>query len=264
MLRRRPTGLAIAVVSLALVLQVIAIAGRPAVARAVSVQSVCPVSSIALAGLHGTDRGCRFRVMARAADKRVVHEDCTIVGTKRDDILRGTSGKDVICGYKGDDVIKARGGPDLVYGGSGKDRVRGGPGRDELQGEEGNDKLVGGADGDDLFGQLGNDRLLGGGWVDFLAGGYGNDFMSGGPGGDFAFDTFGSDVAELGAGRDGFESRHGLDVVRAGRGDDFCLTLKDGQPGDIIDGGPGQDHFDADAGDIWTGAEVGPQVCNAC
>jgi len=262
---RRSLGVCVKAVSLAVIVQgfVVVTGGGPA-AGATTMHAVCSISASVVTTSHRTERGCRFRAISRAADQRIVHHDCTIEGTARDDILRGTGGKDVICGKQGDDVIKAAGGRDTVYGGSGKDRVRGGPGRDALYGEDGNDRLRGGADSDDLQGQKGNDRLFGGDWIDFISGGYGDDFMSGGSGQDFVFDTFGSDVAMLGPGRDSFDSTRGVDVVKAGTGDDFCLTVKDGRPGDMIDGGPGEDHFDADATDSWTAVEIGPEICNAC
>jgi Ca2+-binding RTX toxin-like protein len=262
---RRSLGICVKAVSLAVIVQgFVVVTGSGPVAGATTMGAVCSISATVVTATHRVERGCRFKAISRAADRRVVHHDCTIEGTDRDDILRGTGGKDVICGMQGDDVIKAAGGQDTVYGGSGKDRIRGGPGRDALYGEDGNDRLRGGADSDDLQGQKGNDRLFGGDWIDFISGGYGDDFMSGGSGQDFVFDTFGSDVAMLGPGRDSFDSSRGVDVVNAGRGDDFCLNVKDGRPGDMIDGGPGEDHFDADATDSWSAVEIGPEICNAC
>jgi Ca2+-binding RTX toxin-like protein len=66
---------------------------------------------------------------------------CTIVGTKRSDVLRGTRKKDVICGLGGNDRITGRGGRDVLLGGTGKDRVTGGSGRDRHYGNSGNDRL---------------------------------------------------------------------------------------------------------------------------
>ena len=86
----------------------------------------------------------------------------------------------------------------------------------------------------------------------------------GGFGDDFVSDTRGSDVANLGGDQDFFDSLKGVDVVHAGPGNDFCLSVKDGDPGDFIDGGPGVDRFDADSTDSWVNAEIGPEICNAC
>ena len=44
----------------------------------------------------------------------------------------------------------------------------------------------------------------------------------------------------------------------------LSLSVKDGDPGDVIDGGPGVDRFDADSTDSWVNAEIGPEICNAC
>ena len=198
--RRMKVGTAVA--SLAMVLQgVFAIAG-PATAHATlpMVQSLCAFNTSSLASLDDpAQRGCRWSAIARAADVGIVHQNCTIEGTRRDDRLRGTGGKDVICGFQGDDVIKALGGNDIVYGGAGKDRILGDGGKDRLVGEDGNDRLVGGASRNSILGQLGNDVLIGGGRTDFMAGGYRRrSLLSGGSGDDFVSDTRGSDIANLG------------------------------------------------------------------
>ena len=44
---------------------------------------------------------------------------CTITGTRRDDRLRGSFGRDVICGLGGDDRITGLFGADVVYGDAG-------------------------------------------------------------------------------------------------------------------------------------------------
>jgi len=228
----------------------------------------CPLSQVALARIAAGDQpfpACAWPAVAETADVSVLHEECTIVGTEAADVIEGTSGKDVICGYQGDDVIKALAGGDVVYGGAGKDRMRGGPGGDEMHGEAGNDRLYGGLAGDRLYGQMGNDRLFGEGWSDYLSGAYGNDYISGGPGSDYAFDSYGFELAELGAGGDQWYSVRGQDVVYAGRGNDWCITVFDDLPGDVIDGGRGTDDvFDADVGDTVTGFEIGPEACYGC
>src|SRR5690349_10139415 len=53
-----------------------------------------------------------------------------IVGTARNDVLRGTPGPDVISGKAGNDKLYGRGGNDRLYGGPGADRFFCGPGRD--------------------------------------------------------------------------------------------------------------------------------------
>ena len=54
----------------------------------------------------------------------------TIAGSRRRDLIRGTSGDDVIAALGGDDVIQGRGGNDIVCGGPGRDRISGGAGTD--------------------------------------------------------------------------------------------------------------------------------------
>ena len=240
--------------------------GGPATARPAAVSAaVCPLDVAAVAAVGRQDRGCAWPVIARAADTLAVHPNCTIEGTDGDDVLEGTGEKDVICGHQGDDVIRALDGADIVFGGAGRDRIRGGPGRDRLYGEDGNDRVRGGNGSDQVYGQIGDDRLFGDDWDDYLAGGYGNDLMAGGPGSDNAYDSFGIDVAMLGAGRDLFYSDRGIDVVHGGAGSDFCLTTADGRPGDVVDGGLGdEDQFDADTTDSWTSVEVGPEPCIGC
>lgn len=61
-----------------------------------------------------------------------------IVGTTRDDILRGGSI---------DELFLARQGSDTVYAGSGNDVAYGGRGNDQLSGQSGNDVLYGGGSG---------------------------------------------------------------------------------------------------------------------
>jgi len=68
--------------------------------------------------------------------------DCTIAGTRRDDVLTGTPGRDVICGLGGDDVLRGRGGNDVLRGGGGADRLVGGKGRDAFDGGRGADLLL--------------------------------------------------------------------------------------------------------------------------
>jgi hypothetical protein len=55
-----------------------------------------------------------------------------IVGTARNDVLRGTRGPDVIYGKAGNDKLYGRGGNDRLYGGPGADRFFCGPGRDTV------------------------------------------------------------------------------------------------------------------------------------
>ncbi len=75
--------------------------------------------------------------------KRVIHvpEDCTVLGTSGNNILRGTARNDVICGLTGNDRLIGLGGNDILIGGSGNDILIGGSGNDILIGGSGNDRL---------------------------------------------------------------------------------------------------------------------------
>jgi Ca2+-binding RTX toxin-like protein len=77
---------------------------------------------------------------ASALGKRTAR--CTIVGSARANVLRGTRKKDVICGLGGNDRITGRAGNDVIIGGPGRDTVNGQSGRDRLYGNGGNDKLI--------------------------------------------------------------------------------------------------------------------------
>jgi hypothetical protein len=76
-----------------------------------------------------------------------------------DDVLRGTSGRDVVMGLGGNDTITGGNGDDVVCGGAGNDTITGG---------NGDDVLLGGAGDDTLRGENGSDTLIGGAGTDVL------------------------------------------------------------------------------------------------
>ncbi len=85
-----------------------------------------------------------------------------IVGSIRDDVIRGSSVANVLDGFEGDDFIKGRSGNDDLKGFRGDDHLDGGTGSDTLNGGEGNDTLRGGGLGDTfVFGKdCDEDRIL--------------------------------------------------------------------------------------------------------
>ena len=100
----------------------------------------------------------------------------TIVGTDRNDRIKGSPGPDVIVGRGGDDVIRGEQGNDVLCGGYGND---------ELVGLAGNDRLSGGPGEDGLFGVGGNDIEVGGRGNDLMTSGGGDagaDVLVGAPG----------------------------------------------------------------------------------
>jgi Ca2+-binding RTX toxin-like protein len=114
---------------------------------------------------------------------------CTITGTTRNDVLRGTPGPDVICGLAGNDKILGGGGYDVLIGGPGRDRLYGNAGVDVLIGGTGNDALSGGPSRDLIQGGQGRDTLSGGSGPDRLVGGRDRDHLNGGTGRDSCVDT---------------------------------------------------------------------------
>ena len=110
------------------------------------------------------------------------HGKCTIKGSPKKDVLRGTRKSDVICGRSGNDRIRGLGGDDLIIGGPGKDRVWGGQGDDQLKGGGGSDFLHGGSGDDLIYGGGSSDSLFGEPDDDILEGGGGEDSCDGGPG----------------------------------------------------------------------------------
>jgi hypothetical protein len=134
---------------------------------------------------------------------------CTINGTRGNDIIRGTPGDDVICAGAGNDIVHGRGG---------NDTIRGQGGNDVLHGEAGNDRLEGGSGNDVLHGGEGNDTILGQGGDDVLSGGEGNDRLVGGSGRDVLTGQDGRDALDA---RDGVR---GNDAAKGGRNADSCAA----------------------------------------
>ncbi|HEV7482555.1 MAG TPA: calcium-binding protein [Solirubrobacterales bacterium] len=204
-----------------------------------------------------------------------------IVGTDGNDVIHGTPGRDVIWGGKGDDTILGSLGNDLICGGQGADLIHGGRGNDEVDGgagdddrvygDLGDDKVMGGAGaGDEVAGDLGIDIVNGGaGNEDLVHGDYGWDRMSGGAGkGDIA--SFATDVASAnGAGvwaslakhrayGDGHDKLFGFESIE---GSAFRDTLFGNGQGNVIDGGPGDDHLTGGGGPDTLNGGQGSDGC---
>ena len=64
------------------------------------------------------------------ADASERHDDITIVGNKKSNVIYGGAGDDVLSGGKGKDEIKGNAGDDTIYGGAGNDTLDGGAGDD--------------------------------------------------------------------------------------------------------------------------------------
>lgn len=195
-----------------------------------------------------------------------------IIGTKKNDTLKGTAQSDNILGLGGNDTLLGLAGVDTLDGGKGNDKLYGGAGKDILRGGVGDDLLDGGKDVDKLAGGAGNDVLEGGKGGDKLDGGAGTDWASYEHSttgltasllgnlpqfsvivsGDALGDTYanienlrGSNQADLLVGNDGSNTIEGL------KGDDF---LAGAGGNDILIGGEGNDFLEGDAGaDVLNG-----------
>ncbi|WP_454714941.1 hypothetical protein [Caulobacter segnis] len=96
----------------------------------------------------------------------------SIMGSRFDDVFRGTDGYNQINGENGNDLIEGRGGDDNLSGGAGNDVVRGGAGNDIVSGGSGNDQIFG-DDGDDYIPLFAETDIASG--DDVIDGGAGQD-----------------------------------------------------------------------------------------
>ena len=172
-----------------------------------------------------------------------------IVGTDRNDVLKGGDNADIIEGGGGNDRLYGNDGDDYLYGDDGNDRLYGNDGDDYLYGGEGNDRLNGGAGDDYLYGGEGNDRLNGGAGDDYLYGGNGRDVLNGGNGNDYIYGGDGRDTLIGGGGDDVIYGESGNDFIHGasgnnslygGSGDDQIIG---GSGNNIISGGAGNDYL---------------------
>jgi hypothetical protein len=116
--------------------------------------------------------------------------------------------------------------------------------------------ISGSAGKDDLTGTAGPDVICGFGGDDHLYGGGGNDLLIGGGGNDRVYGEDGNDVSKGGAGADGIFDTKGLDRLLGGDGNEICVYAKDGQGGDLVDGGTGKDIYAANTLDTKKNVEV--------
>jgi len=152
---------------------------------------------------------------------------CTITGTSGPDHLVGTVGNDVICGLGGPDVIAGMGGQDVVSGGrGGHDTVSFTWASKGVRVRVGFRAFAGGTE----F-VSGIEDVIGSPWDDVIRGGDVPNVIR---------TLTGDDVIVGGLGRDHLYGGRGADRIGA----------RDGQPGDVVDGGLGKDTCLADVGDL--------------
>lgn len=144
------------------------------------------------------------------------------------DSLDASDGNDYASGGIGDDTLSLRGGRDLAYGDDGNDRIDAGIGFDTVFGGAGDDSLTGNGGNDSLFGDEGNDEIGGGSGADTLVGGAGDDVLFG--------LSSGLSTADSATAADG------VDLLFGGEGNDRLVL----GPGDIGEGGAGDDLFEID------------------
>jgi len=177
----------------------------------------------------------------------------TIIGTRHDDRLVGTSGSDVIVGMEGDDRVVGKGGDDWICGRAGYDRLYPGRGSDHVEGGRGGDTIYHSAGDDEMSGGRGRTDVVDYGsarsrvQVDAgtgvaMVGGAEHDRLDGL---EYYLLTPYADRFSAGAAGAGVYSGDGDDVIAGGPGNDFL----DGGPGDDrVDGGRGSDNLKGDVG----------------
>jgi Ca2+-binding RTX toxin-like protein len=183
---------------------------------------------------------------ASAAVPRCFGKVARIVGTSRDERLKGTQGRDVIHGRGGDDLIRGLAGNDLLCGGGGSDLLIGRDGRDRLDGggapdglQPGKGKDVvrgGGGQLDDvrypdatrsIMASLADDQVTGMGTdtlggVELIVGGPFDDEIEGNKASNVLIGLEGNDTITGLGGGDGVVGGEGDDVLDGGNGFDFA------------------------------------------
>ena len=157
-------------------------------------------TSIYIANLNGSGLKRVLTASVAAAADPDVQPGCNFTGTPRHDVIRGTSGPDLICYSAGGDTIYGRGGNDVIFGGLGGDTIYGGAGNDLIQ-SGGNHSIK----GDRIYGGPGDDFLTGSPLADYINGGSGNDRVYGWTGNDTLVTkdgVQGNDLVDGGLGRD--------------------------------------------------------------
>jgi Ca2+-binding RTX toxin-like protein len=134
----------------------------------------------------------------------------------------GTKGNDIIAGTEGRDTINGNGGMDTICGKDGNDTINGGADDDQIYGEDGNDSNSGGAARDQIYGGAGDDSISGGDDFDYGFGGDGNDLIKG---------DKGSDALSGDADNDTIDGGLGPDYISGGDGTDKCSIGENGRDG---------------------------------
>jgi Ca2+-binding RTX toxin-like protein len=148
-------------------------------------------------------------------------ESFYFVGGSYADQFTGGNLADHIEGRSGNDTLSGQGGADSIFGGAGVDTIYGGTGNDSIYGDTSvavanQDYSTAGGHVDYIYGGAGNDTIYGQDNIDILYGGDDNDRILG-----------------------GLDS----DLLYGGNGDDFLDGGSNGQAGDVLVGGAGNDVY---------------------
>lgn len=161
-----------------------------------------------------------------------------LYGSRFDDELRGTNGKNTLSGDKGADKLYGRAGNDVLSGGQGNDWLDGGVGADRFVGGSGSDRVLytsakGGVVADLLMAERNTGDALGDSYksIEQLYGSNHPDELRG---------TNLKNIVSGGAGDDSLFGRGGADKLYGRDGDD---TLHGGSGDDLLWGGTGADSF---------------------
>lgn len=185
-----------------------------------------------------------------------------------------TDGDDSYSGTDDHETINAMDGSDTVYGNDGTDTLRMAQGDDYGAGGKDDDTISGGAGNDVLNGGNGNDVIRGEGGSDILSSNLNNlakatDVAKAFDEGDLAkarsffsnntISDQGNDDLGGGAGHDLITDFAGDNHLRGGTGNDLLMALDKGSAAgagvDTLDGGMGIDRLQGDDGDIMIGGE---------
>jgi Ca2+-binding RTX toxin-like protein len=177
------------------------------------------------------DLAAHTAVTLGESDRVLGFED--VIGSRRDDRLRGDAGPNRLSGGGGNDALDGRLGPDVLIGGRGFDTAiysgRPEPLTVTLEGRAGDgargegDNVTSSVEG--VTGGRAGDVLIGSSRANSLRGGNGRDRLVGGGGPDLLIGGLGRDRAEGGRGRDDLFMRdRSADAVLCGRGEDTAVV----------------------------------------
>ena len=178
-----------------------------------------------------------------ASDGAQVVASDLLHGTDGNDVLNGLGGNDALDGWGGDDLIEGGDGDDLVFGGYGADKIDGGAGRDFIYGSGLGALNYPNQTIDPQPQAQGTIYTQGFYWLTYDAGTDGNGFQTYGIAGASG-GTLNGDAGNV------IDGGTGDDWIRAGSGDDI---VHGGADGDDIVGLAGEDVLFGDEGDdaIW-------------